>query len=65
MIHPNMATMLGVLCTDASISSDCLQVALKHAVSRTYNCIDVDGDTSTNDSVVVLANGAQGTSNLI
>ena len=58
MIHPNMATMLGVLCTDASISPDCLQTALSYAVNRTYNCIDVDGDTSTNDTILSLANGA-------
>jgi len=57
MIHPNMATMLGVICTDACITKECLQEALSYCVSRTYNCIDVDGDTSTNDSVVILANG--------
>jgi len=57
MIHPNMATMLGVICTDACITKECLQEALSYCVNRTYNCIDVDGDTSTNDSVVILANG--------
>merc|ERR1712137_908816 len=57
---PNMATMLGVICTNASITPDCLQKALTYAVNRTYNCIDVDGDTSTNDTIVVLANGVAG-----
>jgi len=60
MIHPNMATMLGVICTDVSISPECLQEALSYTVKRTYNCIDVDGDTSTNDTVVALANGYAG-----
>lgn len=60
MIHPNMATLLGVLCTDAPIHPDALQLLLKHAVSRSFNCISVDGDTSTNDTVAVLANGAAG-----
>jgi len=60
MIHPNMATMLGVICTDVSITPECLQAALSYTVNRTYNCIDVDGDTSTNDTVVALANGSAG-----
>jgi len=60
MIHPNMATMLGVICTDVAISAECLQAALTYTVNRTYNCIDVDGDTSTNDTVVALANGLAG-----
>lgn len=60
MIHPNMATLLGVLCTDAAISPAALQSLLKYAVSRSFNSISIDGDTSTNDTVAVLANGAAG-----
>lgn len=60
MIHPNMATMLSVICTDASISTECLDKALKYTVNHSFNAIDVDGDTSTNDTVAVLANGAAG-----
>jgi glutamate N-acetyltransferase/amino-acid N-acetyltransferase len=57
MIHPNMATMLGLITTDANISPALLQQALKESNSRTYNMISVDGDTSTNDMVAILANG--------
>ena len=57
MIHPNMATMLGVIATDLSIAPDALQTALKFAADRSFNSISIDGDTSTNDSLVVLANG--------
>ena len=60
MIHPNMATLLGVLCTDAPIASPALQSLLKHAVDRSFNSISIDGDTSTNDTIAVLANGAGG-----
>ncbi|KAL2220036.1 Arginine biosynthesis bifunctional protein ArgJ beta chain [Thermoascus aurantiacus ATCC 26904] len=60
MIHPNMATLLGVLCTDAPIEPSPLQSLLTHAVSRSFNSISVDGDTSTNDTVALLANGAAG-----
>lgn len=55
-----MATMLGVICTDVNITPECLQSALTYTVNRTYNCIDVDGDTSTNDTIVALANGLAG-----
>lgn len=58
MIHPNMATMLGFITTDANISKDMLQEALSESVRKTYNMISVDGDTSTNDMVIILANGA-------
>ncbi|KAI9335941.1 hypothetical protein BDR26DRAFT_839162 [Obelidium mucronatum] len=61
MIHPNMATMLGGIFTDVSITSDCLKASLSHAVERSFNAITVDGDTSTNDSLIVLANGAANT----
>ncbi|WP_312423395.1 bifunctional glutamate N-acetyltransferase/amino-acid acetyltransferase ArgJ [Anaerospora hongkongensis] len=60
MIHPNMATMLGYITTDANISSPLLKQALDKAVSLTFNMITVDGDTSTNDTVCVLANGQAG-----
>ena len=57
MIHPNMATMLSYLTTDALIDPTALQRALKAAVDQSFNCISVDGDTSTNDTVLCLANG--------
>jgi glutamate N-acetyltransferase/amino-acid N-acetyltransferase len=57
MIHPNMATMLAYLTTDAAVTPPALQRALTHAVRRSFNCISVDGDTSTNDTVLLLANG--------
>ncbi len=57
MIHPNMATMLAYLTTDANITPPALQQALKAAVDQSFNCISVDGDTSTNDTVLCLANG--------
>lgn len=57
MIHPNMATMLGFLTTDANIDSEVLQQALRTVTDRTFNQITVDGETSTNDMVVVMASG--------
>ena len=60
MIHPNMATMLSVIATDVSIAQPLLQQALKTAVDVSYNRISIDGDTSTNDTVLVLANGLAG-----
>ena len=60
MIHPNMATMLGVLTTDAQLPAAALQEALSTAVEPSFNRIVVDGDTSTNDAVLLLANGASG-----
>lgn len=57
MIHPNMATMLSVITTDAVIDADLLQEALKSAVDDTFNMISVDRDTSTNDTCLLLANG--------
>lgn len=57
MIHPNMATMLGFITTDVAIEVDLLKKMLKEDVEKTYNMVSVDGDTSTNDTVVVLANG--------
>lgn len=57
MIHPNMCTMLGFVTTDAAVEKQLLQEALSEVVADTYNMISVDGDTSTNDTVLVLANG--------
>jgi glutamate N-acetyltransferase/amino-acid N-acetyltransferase len=60
MIAPNMATMLAFLTTDAEVDRDQLQAMLKDAVDRTFNTLNVDGATSTNDTVIVLANGRRG-----
>jgi glutamate N-acetyltransferase/amino-acid N-acetyltransferase len=60
MIHPNMATMLGYVATDAAISQDALQALVKHAADLSFNCITVDGDTSTNDSFILIATGQAG-----
>ncbi|SHI53617.1 glutamate N-acetyltransferase [Malonomonas rubra DSM 5091] len=60
MIHPNMATMLGFVLTDAAIDAQFLDSALRQAVKKSFNSITVDGDTSTNDTVLLLANGAAG-----
>ncbi len=57
MIHPNMATTLNFITTDCAVSADMLQKALSEVVKITYNCLSVDGDTSTNDMVCVMANG--------
>jgi glutamate N-acetyltransferase/amino-acid N-acetyltransferase len=57
MIHPHLATMLAVLVTDAALEPDSLDKALKYAVARSFNRVTVDGDTSTNDTVLVLASG--------
>lgn len=62
MIHPNMATMLSVIVTDAAVPPDLLDRALRHAVGCSFNCITVDGDTSTNDTVLLLANSVSGIS---
>ena len=60
MIHPNMCTMLSFLTTDAAVSQPVLQAALSDVVQDTYNMVSVDGDTSTNDTVLLLANGLAG-----
>lgn len=60
MICPNMATLLGFFVTDAPIEQKALQSILSHAVNRSFNCISVDGDMSTNDTITALANGAAG-----
>lgn len=55
MIHPNMATMLGYVATDAAISKSALEAIIHYAVNKSFNCITVDGDTSTNDSFIMIA----------
>lgn len=64
MIHPNMATMLGYITTDADVSQEALQQALREITDTSFNQITVDGDTSTNDTVLVLANGKAGNQTL-
>ena len=65
MIHPNMCTMLSFITTDAAISKSALQKALSDDVNDTYNMISVDGDTSTNDTVLLLANGMAGNEEIV
>lgn len=65
MIHPNMATTLNFITTDADISSELLKKALGEIVKVTYNCLSIDGDTSTNDMVCILANGMAGNEQII
>lgn len=60
MIHPNMATMLSYIATDAQVEQTLLQTILSEVVEETYNCITIDGDTSTNDSLVLAATGQSG-----
>ena len=60
MIHPNMCTMLGFITTDINISKELLTEALKEDIKDTFNMVSVDGDTSTNDTVLLLANGMAG-----
>jgi glutamate N-acetyltransferase/amino-acid N-acetyltransferase len=60
MIHPNMATMLCFITTDAAVSRELLDRALRRAVGRSFNRVTVDGDTSTNDTVIIMANGEAG-----
>ncbi|MEP2774353.1 MAG: bifunctional glutamate N-acetyltransferase/amino-acid acetyltransferase ArgJ [Luteolibacter sp.] len=60
MICPNMATMLCFITTDANVAQTCLDNAVREAVEESFNCITIDGDMSTNDTVMVLANGASG-----
>jgi len=60
MIHPNMATMLGFVATDAAVSASALQAMVRHAANESFNRITVDGDTSTNDSFILIATGSSG-----
>ncbi len=65
MIHPNMCTMLGFLTTDVNISKELLQKAVREDVADSFNMISVDGDTSTNDTLLVLANGLAGNEKIV
>lgn len=65
MIHPNMCTMLGFITTDINISKELLQEALKADIEDTFNMVSVDGDTSTNDTVLILSNGMAGNEKII
>lgn len=65
MIHPNMATMLGYIATDAVISKTALDVIIHYAVNKSFNCITVDGDTSTNDSLIMVATNLAGNVEII
>ncbi len=65
MIHPNMATMLAFVATDANISKEMLDKAFKESVEKTYNMVSVDGDTSTNDMAVIIANGVAGNTKIV
>ena len=65
MIHPNMCTMLGFITTDANISKEMLQKAVSASVEDSFNMISVDGDTSTNDTLLVLANGLAGNEEIL
>lgn len=65
MIHPDMCTMLGFITTDAAVSKTLLQKALSEVVQDTFNMISVDGDTSTNDTLVILANGMAGNQEIV
>ena len=65
MIHPNMATMLVFITTDAAISPQMLQKALSNDITKTFNMLSIDGDTSTNDMVTVLANGLAGNAEIV
>lgn len=60
MIHPNMATMLGYIATDAVVSKVALEAIIQYAVNKSFNCITVDGDTSTNDSLIMVATNLAG-----
>ena len=65
MIHPNMATMLVFITTDCAVSPEMLQKALSHDIQKTFNMTSVDGDTSTNDMVSILANGLAGNEEIV
>jgi glutamate N-acetyltransferase/amino-acid N-acetyltransferase len=60
MIHPNMATLLAIVTTDVAMAPELLQAALRQAAGRSFNCVSVDGDMSTNDTLLLLASGASG-----
>ena len=61
MIHPNMATMLAYIATDARLTAEATQALIRQAANKTFNCVTVDGDTSTNDACMLMATGKVGT----
>src|SRR6185369_14620552 len=65
MIEPNMATMLGIIATDAAVGQDALQYLVAHAANDSFNAITVDGDTSTNDTLLMVATGRAGNAEII
>ena len=65
MIHPNMATMLGYIATDAVVSKAALDAIIQYAVNKSFNCITVDGDTSTNDSLIIVATNLAGNDEVV
>ena len=65
MIHPNMATMLGFIATDVKLALPAARAMVTHAAQRSFNCITVDGDTSTNDALVLIATGAAGGTEIV
>jgi glutamate N-acetyltransferase/amino-acid N-acetyltransferase len=65
MIHPNMATMLGYIATDAAISQEALNLMVKDIANQSFNCITVDGDTSTNDSLILMATAQAGNQEIV
>ena len=65
MIHPNMATMLGYIATDAAVSQAALESIIHYAVNKSFNCITVDGDTSTNDSLIMIATNQAGNAEVV
>jgi glutamate N-acetyltransferase/amino-acid N-acetyltransferase len=65
MIQPNMATMLGIIATDAAIGQDALQYLVRHAANRSFNAITIDGDTSTNDTLLLVASGRAGNPEIV
>lgn len=65
MIHPNMATMLGYIATDAAVSQAALESIIYYAVNKSFNCITVDGDTSTNDSLILIATNQAGNTEIV
>ncbi len=65
MIHPNMATMLGYIATDAAVSQAALEAIIQYTVNKSFNCITVDGDTSTNDSLIMMATNLAGNAEIV
>ena len=60
MVHPNMATMFGLIASDVVMTAECLRTLLGYAVNHSFNCVTVDGDTSTNDACAIVATQVSG-----